>query len=810
MLMLALATLRVRWRSFAGMFVALALGSALVAALGQVLATTSGAADRGPQRYRDVPVVVVGVDELSVPTRRGAETVPLAQPHGVPAALAARLPDAVADRVFPATLTTGPGGSVGRPWPALPAAGQRLVAGRAPGADDEIVVSAGARPGDRVQVVTAGGVRAYTVTGLSSTTREVSLFFTGARAAKLSPRIDALLSWQPEAQVRAVVGSDARVLAGDERARPDPNRESDADARNNANTIAGVALGFAIFISIAVVAATFAFAVGQRHREMALLRAVGATPGQIRRMIYAEALAVATLAAAVGAIAGPRAAPTLFDWLVTRRMAPDWIASVSDSSVPAYLAFGSGVLVALLAVVAAAWRASRVRPADALREAAVQARPMPLSRWVLGLSTLATALVCMTMTAGGDPGSATNRKTYMPVLMLLIAAASLLAPAVVRPTAQLLTRPFERVGGAVGMLVAAAATSSARRTAALATPVLMTVALPAALLTASTMTDAAKAAAAARSVQADYLVLPDGAAGLDAELTARLRAVPGAVVSTITESSVYTLEGDTVLIQRPVEGTESIPDDAIVPEADWGYRVGDTARVWLADGTETRLRVLRLLPAGAPAAAYVSPRNAGAGWPSQALAKVRADGDSVAVEAALHQAAEGHRAAVVSKPDWVAEATAGRAGASCLGLLMVLGILLTYTTIALVNTLVMSAPDRADERRTMRLLGADGGQVLRYAVAESLVTVGVGVVLAAVVTGAGLSGVWVALLRVAGPVPLDVSWTVLGAVVGGCVLIATVLPILLERSTHRERVAPHQPQSSGSSTDVSQSPSSTA
>ncbi|MFG1872009.1 ABC transporter permease [Micromonospora arborensis] len=782
MLTLSLATLRVRWRSFVGMFVALTLGSALVAALGQVLATTVGAADREPQRYPDVPVVVVSVGELSVPTWQGAETVPLAQPPGVSAAVAATLPHAVVDRVFPATLATGPGGSVGRPWSALPAAGQHLVAGRAPTADDEIVVSGDARPGDRTQVITAAGVGVYTVVGVSSPSSENSVFFTDVRAAQLSPRIDALLSWQPEADVRAAVGGQARVLVSDERARLDPNRESDGDARNNANTIVGIALGFAIFISIAVVAAAFAFAVGQRHREMALLRAAGATPGQIRRMIYLEALVVSVLAAAVGAVTGPYAAPALFDWLVARRMAPDWIDTVSDSVVPAYLSFASGILVALLAVVTAAWRASRVRPVEALREAQAQARSMPLSRWGLGLGTLATALGSMMVTAVFDPGSATNRKTYMPVLMLLIAAAALLAPAVVRPTARLLTRPFERLGGTIGMLVAAAATSSARRTAALATPVLLTVALPAALLAASTMTDAAKAVADAKSVQADYLVLPDGTAGLDAELTASLRSVPGADVSTVTETSVYTLEGDTVLIRRPTQGVESIPDDAIVPEPDWGYRVGDTARVWLADGTETRLRVIRLLSPGAATAALVNPRNARAGLPSTALVDVRSGDDPAAVEAALRRVTQTHRATVVSKRQWLAAAAAGSASVSRLGLLMVLGILLTYTTIALVNTLVMGAPDRAGERRTLHLLGADRGQVLRYALAESLVAVGVGVVLAAAVAAAGLSGLWAALLRVAGPVPLDVPWTVLGAVVSGCVLIATVLPALLERA----------------------------
>lgn len=139
---------------------------------------------------------------------------------------------------------------------------------------------------------------------------------------------------------------------------------------------------------------------------------------------------------------------------------------------------------------------------------------------------------------------------------------------------------------------------------------------------------------------------------------------------------------------------ESVPDDAIVPEPDWGYRVGDTVRLWLADGSEARLRVVRLLPPGAATAAHVSPRNARAGLPSTALVDVRPGDDPAAVEAALRRAAEGHRAAVVSKRQWSAAAAGGRASASRLGLLMVLGTLLTYTTIALVNTLVMGAPDR--------------------------------------------------------------------------------------------------------------------
>src|SRR6185312_5056830 len=81
MITIALATLRLRWRSFAGTFVALALGSALMAALGLVLDTTVTSPDKPPQRYSTVPVVVAASQTLTVPTARGSATAELAIPR---------------------------------------------------------------------------------------------------------------------------------------------------------------------------------------------------------------------------------------------------------------------------------------------------------------------------------------------------------------------------------------------------------------------------------------------------------------------------------------------------------------------------------------------------------------------------------------------------------------------------------------------------------------------------------------------------------------------------------------------------------
>jgi putative ABC transport system permease protein len=766
---LSLASLRLRWRSFAGMFVALVLGSALVAALGLVLATTAAGPDRAPQRYAATPVVVTAVRTFGVPTRRGTTMVPLTEPRGVPAALAARLPGAVLDRVFPAALVDGPGGAVGRPWSATRAAGQALTAGRRPSAPGEIAVSAGAVPGDRVGVVTAAGVRPYTVVGVTAPGPQPTIFFTDAEAALLSPRIDALALWRSPDRVRAVVGDSALVLTGSQRARLDPGRDRDDRARADANTITGIALGFAVFVSAFVVAATFAFAVGRRRRELALLRAVGATPGQVRRMVYAEALLVATAGSAAGALAGPYAAPALLTALRERGMAPDWIRTVADAAWPAWSAFAAGLLVALVAMVAAAARAGRVRPVEAMREAVVPARALPPSRLVVGAATLLTAVTLMAVTAIGDPASATNRKTYLPVLMLLIAAGGLLAPAVVAPVARLLVRPLRRLGGAGSVLVSAAAETSAARIAAVAVPVLLTLGLPAALLSASAMTDAATGRIADRAVDADYLVRPDGTAGLDAEAVARLRAVAGARVVTSAPTQVYQLDREGALIRRRAEATDAVPDGSIVVTADWAATVGDDVEVWLGDGGRARLRVIEVRPDGSPADAYLARRYAFAALPT--LARVTG-GDP----AELTRAVAGHRAAVTTR----AEAAAG-GGAGRLGTFLVLGILLTYTAIALVNTLLMGAPDRAGQRRTLALIGATRAQVLGWTVAESLVAVAVGTVLAGAVAAGALAGLWAALARLAGPVPVDVPWLVLAAALAGCAVLTAAAAALPAR-----------------------------
>jgi putative ABC transport system permease protein len=582
------------------------------------------------------------------------------------------------------------------------------------------------------------------------------------------------------------------VLTGRDRALLDPSREAGEQARNNANTIAGIAAGFAGFIAIFVVSSTFSFAVGQRRREFALLRTIGATTGQIRRMVYGEAALVAVTASALGAALGPRATRLILDWLVSLGMAPAWLVP-STSTAPSVIAFGTGVLVSLLGVVAAARRASRVHPAEALREAGVEPRAMTPGRWIGGLGVLAAAVIGMAMNAIGDPAGATNNKSFMPIVMLLIAAVGLLAPVLVRPVTDLLAGPLERLRGAGGLVVSAGAVASTRRTAATAAPVLVTVGLAATLLGGAAMTDATKTAMQTSPVRAGHLVLPTGAGGLDRQLVERLRALPGANVVTATPTSLYTLEGDgTQLIRRPAEAVDpanlttalsapvtagslkDLRDDTIAVSTTWELGLGRRVKLWRADGSEATFSVIALLGEQSAADSYVTPAHAFSARPTVAYVGLRPGTPA----AALEQAVAGHNARAMTKAAWIESAGDRRATASRLGLLVVLGIMLCYTVIALVNTLLMAASDRAGERGALRLLGATRAQVLRYVMAEALLVVAVGVLLAAVATLLGLLGLWSALVQLAGPVPVSVPWEPVAGLIAACFALAVAAAVL--------------------------------
>ena len=155
----------------------------------------------------------------------------------------------------------------------------------------------------------------------------------------------------PLDRVRTAVGQDAEVLTGESRHQADASEDLDREALDNTITLVPVMASVAGVTAIFVVASTFAFAVIQRRREIALLRAVGATPKQVRKMVRNEALLVGTLASVIGTVLGLFGAQLLADMLISMGISPSWfkVGFSTDWTVLAPLvgAFLVGLMVAL-------------------------------------------------------------------------------------------------------------------------------------------------------------------------------------------------------------------------------------------------------------------------------------------------------------------------------------------------------------------------------------------------------------------------------------------------------------------------------
>src|SRR5207248_8021777 len=218
------------------------------------------------------------------------------------------------------------------------------------------------------------------------------IFLTDSEAARLAGhpgRVDVIGILRGPGfelgRVRAAAPN-AAVLTGS--ARGNAESPSVQIGRTQLIAVAASFGGLGMFIAIFIVAGTMALIIQQREHEIALLRAVAATPGQVRRMIAWEATIISLVASAAGVVPGAALGKALARGFVHHGIAPPEY-TVTAGWLPATGAIVSGVAVALFAVLAAGRRASRVAPTRALADAAVEPRGIGLWRLIGGGIALA-------------------------------------------------------------------------------------------------------------------------------------------------------------------------------------------------------------------------------------------------------------------------------------------------------------------------------------------------------------------------------------------------------------------------------------
>ncbi|MET7304366.1 ABC transporter permease [Embleya sp. NPDC005575] len=780
------------------------LGVCLVSTLGLGLAAVFDTPDPAPRRYAAAPVVVHADEKLRVLGGGGHLTRALAERLGLSPEVVAAVGTTgpvVIDRTFPAGVLGGPTDQVGHPWAAAAFTPYDLTAGRGPELDDEIVLGAGPGAlGERVRVLTADGPGTYTVVGRTRVVDfESAVFFTDPEAARLSPRIDALVaSAPPEAIARAVHGTaHVHVRTGDARREAEPTTERGREDLDNTAILLGVSAGVAGFVAVFVVASTCAFGIARRNGEFALLRAVGATPRDVRRTVLREITLVGALAAAAGCALSRPAAPALGRALVDERLAPS-AYTVGWSYLPPLIAFVTGLSVAWFGAWTAARRASRVRPLEALRSATVEQRPATLGRVLMGLGCVGGALAMLVQAVIAEPASALNRKQYIPVSMLLITGVAVLAPILVASLARALAR-IVRPTGPGARLALANSLAAPRLMASIAAPILVTVGLAGALVGVSDTVVEAKVSAVRNTVDADFVVAPRNTAGLNRAVVDQLRALPSMDAAATVPTTVYGVEGGAALIPRPAHAVDpaswvrvtgvrvvagslaDLADDTIVVDEDWTARtVGQRVAVWSADGTPVSLRIAAVVH-GDPGA-FVTTRYAGSSQADAVYVKLRPGIDRSAAEAGLHTATRDMAADVVPADRWGEQSARGGGRHNRAGIAVIVGLAVLYTSVAIVNTTAMATLDRRRYIARLRLAGATNGRVLRYLAGETLIPIALGVLFALGVTAVQLTGTWIAALRYAGPTDPVLPWAALaGATViaTALALAATVLPARL-------------------------------
>src|SRR5215468_622412 len=812
MIALAWHTMQARWASLAGSFIAVALGVALLASMALTIASTVGAPHH-PRWFTKPDVVVAGDNSVSVTTGSGEDretsTETTADARAVPAALARRVAGLgagmVVDYAASAAADGVPGTTV-HPWSAARLHSYTWVSGGPPRAAGQIVLTAPARlrPGTAVVVQTAAGPRRFTVSGVIRTGAQAAMYASDAVAAGLAHgRIDALaLTARPgepartlAAQVRAAArGQAVRVLTGDQRRAAEPN--PDAQMFVVAISLLGITSGLAGFVAIFVVAGTFAYAVAARRRELGLLRTVGATPRQARRLVLGEALAVAVAAALAGSALGTVIAAPFARWLGRAGFAPrDFTAHFILW--PLLAASGAGLLIALAGAFIAARRAGRVRPAEALREAAVDRGTMPLTRWLVALAALGGSVPLFGVLAGAH--SADSAALILPITMLLVVGFAMLAPVLIPPLAWLFSAPLAAASPATGMLARRSAMTAIRRTAATAAPVLVTVGVAGSLLAGTDTLLTTQQDAARARISAPVMVTPgDGSGGLADATVAAVRATPGVAAAVpVTNTSVYVSSGGdpdqwtgqyvsgpglSAVTRFPVvagslsnlTGTGTVA----VPKGSW--RLGQTASLWLGDSAPVRLRVVAVLAAQIDTEQAVllpwALREAHTAAPLASAIYLRLEPG--AKLAAVRAAAAAGGGTLSRTTAYLTASDAQSNHANTLALIAILGMALIYTGIAIANTLVMATATRNRELAALRLSGALPRQVLGMIGVEALVVSVIGILFAAAVIAVIVIGLRHGLALFASLVRLIIPWLPLSGIALACLVVALLASLI--------------------------------
>ena len=711
-------------------------------------------------------------------------------------------------------------------WPGM-SSRVALREGTAPTADDQIVVNAGLagtaglKVGDQVGVLTVHAAKkTFTLVGIFEYSGGRGSLGGEQTVAFTLPVAQQLMLGGPDRysaiSVRAGPGVSDTVLRDRIAATVGPDYQVQTNAELNASASqdikAGlgffndVLLGFAgvaLFVGTFLILNTFSIIIAQRTRELALMRAIGASRRQIVGSVLLEAFAIGVLASAVGLLAGVGTGAGLAYLFGHLGGANLQLAGIGVPLSAVIAAFGVGITITVLAATLPALRAARVAPVEALRESASDDRPLTRVT-VSGAVVTAIGAALLGVGLAGKAGGWTLTIVLGGVLISFVGVA-LLTPIVSRPVVSLVGRLFSwSVPGKLGRRNSA---RNPRRTAITAAALMVGIALITGVnvILSSATTSISKLAD--QQVKADLVISGQQSSRIpptfDKDVLPQVRAIPGVATVVAFTGDVGSVNGKTETVQAvdnptglhdvfgltAASGTidQLQPGELLLDEKgaqDRNLHVGSQVPVQLTHGAARTFTVTGIyakndlmrgwLLAEADAADFRSDQ------PSQAFVRLIPGTDVATVKPEVDTLLkDSPEVSVVDRSAFVKQQTSGfDMVLTMIQILLALAILIAV--LGIVNTLALSVLERTRELGLLRAIGLRRGQAMRMITVEAVVISLFGALLGLAV-GCGLGAAVVRALRDQGFTELAFPWTqmavylVLAGLVG---VVAAVLPAI--------------------------------
>jgi len=688
-----------------------------------------------------------------------------------------------------------------------------LIAGGPPTTPDDVVMDAGTAQkydftvGQQVRILTAGPTRTFTITGIAefgtannlagATLAAFTLPTAQAIAQEVGQLDDINVVTAPGASKSAVQQAIAKVLPpGVEVVTGQTVVNESTSSINQALSFFSTALLVFAFISLFVggftIFNTFSIIVGQRTRELALLRIVGANRRQVFRSVLGEAAITGLVSSVIGLGLGVLAALGLQALLrgfgIT--LPPGSLVFEPRTAVVGLLV---GVGVTVVAALGPARGAVRIPPVAALDDR--QSGPAAsLRRRFIGGTVL--ALVGAIMLAIGLAKPAIQL-VGLGAVCIFLGTATLL-PALARPLSSVIGRPLARVLGEPGRLGRENSMRSPRRTAQTASALMVGLALVAAMSVFGASVSRSATSSADQAISADLIVTATGSGELSNSAASLASAVPGVTATTTvyggqfefqnTLSKLAAVSTDNLastVILRMTSGTpaalargELLIDSTTAQNKH--LAVGDTVPARFALTGPATLRIGGIYEANALIGSYVvSSAFFQSHYPAQPPGGLllRTNGSTAVDNAVTNALAPFPNVQVQTRAQY--EQAQVSAINKILGLVYaLLALAVLIALIGIVNTLILSVFERTREIGLLRAVGMGRRQVRTMIRSEAVILAIFGAIIG-IIIGTGMGVALVSSLKNQGitdtvvPVSSLVIFLILAAVLG---LIAATWP----------------------------------